>query len=70
MNICNISERISGQNRISLLGFQHMYGGHYTLSKGSSAFLILQSPQCFYPCKFHDFRNDEGSEICKVWLCL
>lgn len=70
MNICSISERISGKNRISLLGFQNTYGGH-TLSKGNSAFLILQSPQCFYPCKFHgDFKDDEGSEICKVQLCL
>lgn len=69
MNICSISERISGQNRISLLRFQNMYGGHYTL-KGNSAFLILQSPQYFYPCKFHDFKDDERSDICRVQLCL
>lgn len=69
MNICSISERISGKNRISLPGFQNTYAGH-SHSKGNSAFLLLQSPQCFYPCKFHDFQDDEGSEIYKVKLCL
>lgn len=44
MNICVISDRLSGQNRIFLLGFQNMCGG-CTLNKGNSTFLILQSPQ-------------------------
>lgn len=72
MNICNISDRISGQNRISFLGFQNMYGGHYTLSKGSSAFLVLQSPQYFYPVNsmiltmMREVRFARYSYVCRL----